>query len=784
MPSGYIVSLSKGRRIQRIGSKASSLRFLASRGFATPVTHVCTWDAYERYAEGDARIIDDLRTELAPAIDDQKRYAVRSSANLEDGPSLSFAGQFTSVLDVQGVDDILKAVQHIWDSTKSSSVQTYLEQRGSGVQGLKMAVIIQKMVPAEVSGVAFSKNPYTGLDEVLVEAVRGSGEILVQDGVTPERWVNKWGTWTSKPPDFDDGRAIPFGLIEDVVRQAKEIAGAFGRPVDLEWVFDGRRVSWVQMREITTLDIPVFSNRLSKEVFPGVIKPLIWSVNVPLVNRAWMTMFTELIGPNDVQPESLAGRFYARAYFNMSAVGRIFELMGLPGESLELLMGIAVMGPERPTFKPSTKTYTLLPRMLRFAWDKARFSRKVDAFLPVMSREFQALARQQGQELNPRQRLAQIDALAPLVQATAYYNTVVAVLLRVYNALLKGQFGRLGLDYQRFDLTNDFEELDAFDPSSHLAQLSRIYLSMDRECRLRVSGSSYAQLPSVIGAEALHSGIEEFLERFGHLSDSSSDFSRTPWREDPDLVLKMVTEYTPPVAGARGGIRFEDIEVPVLRRPLLRFLYRRARRYHWYREAISSLYSYGYGLFRNSFLPLGHHFVRSGLMEQAEDIFYLTKDEVQGLAHVHRLVRDCSLMVKDRKDEIERMRDVVPPDVIFGDEAPAILPDEGGGLRGTPTSRGVYRGPVRVVQGIQDIGRVQEGDVLVIPYSDVGWAPLFAKAGAVIAESGGILSHSSIIAREYGIPAVVSVPGACRLVDDTPVTVDGHSGRITLQGLV
>ena len=361
MPSGYIVSLSKGRRIQRIGSKASSLRFLASRGFATPVTHVCTWDAYERYAEGDARIIDDLRTELAPAIDDQKRYAVRSSANLEDGPSLSFAGQFRSVLDVQGVDDILKAVQHIWDSTKSSSVQTYLEQRGSGAQGLKMAVIIQEMVPAEVSGVAFSKNPYTGLDEVLVEAVRGSGETLVQDGVTPERWVNKWGTWTSNHRTLDDGQAIPFGLIEDVVRQTKEIARAFGRPVDLEWVYDGRRVKWVQMREITTLDIPVFSNRLSNEVFPGLIKPLVWSVNVPLVNRAWMTMFTELIGPNDIQPESLAGRFYSRAYFNMAAVGQIFELMGLPGESLELLMGIGVMVRSGPPSNPRPRPIRCCP---------------------------------------------------------------------------------------------------------------------------------------------------------------------------------------------------------------------------------------------------------------------------------------------------------------------------------------------------------------------------------------------------------------------------------------
>ena len=137
-------------------------------------------------------------------------------------------------------------------------------------------------------------------------------------------------------------------------------------------------------------------------------------------------------------------------------------------------------------------------------------------------------------------------------------------------------------------------------------------------------------------------------------------------------------------------------------------------------------------------------------------------------------------MVRERKDEIDRMQGLIPPEIIFGDQAPSLDPSQGRGLNGTPTSRGVYTGPARVLKGIQDMGRVQGGDVLVIPYSDVGWTPLFAKAGAVVAESGGILSHSSIIAREYGIPAVVSVPGACQLADDTQVTVDGHSGRIII----
>ncbi len=778
MQEPYIYSLRPGRRIQRIGNKAENLRFLTSSGFLTPATYVCTWDAYVRYSQGDAQVVEDLRAQLEAGLDSSKSYAVRSSANLEDGLDLSFAGQFESVLDVQGVDAILQAIRVVWETTQSPSIQAYLEQRGSGSQDLKMAVIIQEMVAAKISGVAFSKHPTTGLDEVLVEAIRGSGEALVQDGVTPRRWINKWGTWTETPDAPNSGRGIPLHIINDVVRQTKEIASAYGRPVDLEWVYDGRSIQWVQVREITTLHIPVFSNRVSNEVFPGVIKPLVWSVNVPLVNGAWVAMFTELIGPNDIQPEALAGRFYCRAYFNMAAVGQVFELLGLPRESLELLLGIEVEGPERPSFKPSRRTYMLLPRMLRFGLDKARFSRRIEAFLPAMKCQFQPFELRQGRDLSPIQLLEKIDGLAPLVQETAYYNTVTALLMRVYSGLLKRQLGRLSVDFEEFDLTGGNEELEAFDPNAHLAQLSRVYRSLGEDLQARVRQARYEQLAAVSGTEALRSGIAQFLKLFGHLSDSSSDFSQAPWRENPDLILQMIIDYVRPAGGGQDRLQWDDLQIPILQWPFLKALHTRARRFHWYREAVSSLYTYGYGLFRDLFLALSQHFVERGLIGHTEDIFYLYLDEVREAVKGDLPAQVCLALVRERKDELDQMRGIIPPSTIFGREAPTLVPDEGRELRGTATSRGVYTGPVRVLQGIQDMGKVREGDVLVIPYSDVGWTPLFTKAGAVVAQSGGMLSHSSIIAREYGIPAVVSVPGACQLADDTLVTVNGHNGKI------
>ncbi len=780
MSPEYIFALEETRRIRSIGNKAKNLRFLSEKGFKIPATYVCTWDAYAAYVQGEAQIVKALRAELTTKLDMTWRYAIRSAANFEDGPDSSFAGQFKSVLDIQGVDEILQAISSIWSTSQSPSTQTYLAQSGYTVQDLKMAVIIQQMVSAQVSGVAFSRNPVTGLDEVLVEAVSGSGEALVQEGVTPGRWINKWGTWITTPVESGHGQGIELALIEEVVRQTKKIAISYSRPVDLEWVYDGREVRWVQLREITSLDIPLYSNRISKEVFPGIIKPLIWSVNVPLVNGAWVQLLTELIGPNDIEPESLSGYFYSRAYFNMGTLGQIFELLGLPRETLELLMGIEIEGPERPSFKPSPSTYALLPRMLRFLLDKARFARRIESFLSAMEEKLQPLRGKQVAEVGEEQLLDDIDCLHSLAQEAAYYNIVTQLLMQVYNKILKAQLRRMEVDFESFDLTAGMQELEQFEPNVHLTHLHQLYSALDENLQAYIRDRRYDEFSALPGIEALRRGLAQFLEQFGHLSDSGNDFSHEPWRESPDLILKMIINYTPLDNCAKDKIRFEDLQPSVLRWPLFRPIYKRVRRFRWYREAVSSLYTFGYGLFRDYYLALADHFVQRGIIAQRDDIFYLYMDEVREIVKTGHLSHDCRAVVQKRRDEIERVRDIALPEIIYGDQPPPLEPNQGKGFKGIPTSRGHYTGQARVLQGIQDMGKLQAGDVLVIPYSDVGWTPLFTKAGAVIAESGGILSHSSIIAREYGIPAVVSVQGACQIADGTPVTVDGYRGEIVV----
>jgi pyruvate,water dikinase len=612
------------------------------------------------------------------------------------------------------------------------------------------------------------------MDEIIVEAVEGSGELLVQDGVTPSRWIHKWGAWIVEPKT---GGFQP-DLLDQVVRETKAIAAMYGRPVDLEWVFDGQELYWVQLREITATDINVYSNHISREVFPGIIKPLVWSVNVPLVNGAWVRLIRELIGPNDIDPDSLAKCFYYRAYFNMGALGRVFEALGMPRETLELLMGIDIGGPEKPSFRPGRQAIRHLARMLRLVADKLAFERRIRRYLPGARERFAAFRAVPTTELTERELLNAIDELFSVAQEAAYFNIVTPLLMQVYTQVLKTRLRRLGVDYESIDLTKDLFELKQYEPNVHLDALHQLYIEMDEQTRMRVKETSYAEFLQLSDVAVLQREFVRFMDDFGHLSDSGNDFSETPWREDPDLILRMMINYDPPSDTPNDAVRFEDLDLSPPRKLFLGPIYNRARRFKLHREAVSSLYTYGYGLFRDYFLELGSRFVERGVLLAREDIFFLQFDEVRSVVLSDETDQDCRARIDERKAEIEECRKILPPTVIFGDEALPVQYTGSARLRGTPTSRGIYTGPARVVQGIRDFPKLKDGDVLVIPYSDVGWTPLFTKAGAVVAESGGILSHSSIVAREYQIPAVVSVPGARQLDDGTIVTVDGFQGEI------
>jgi phosphohistidine swiveling domain-containing protein len=773
---GNIVDINRRKPPVSVGNKAVNLRKLAKIGMRIPKTFAVKWDAYHRYIKDDISLVEELKNELARIVEPGKSYAVRSSANIEDSMDRSFAGQFKSMLHVRGVDDVLQSIWAVWSSAQTPAVKTYLEKNNISTRELLMGVIVQEMVKPVYSGVALSQNPVTGGDDVVVEAVKGDGTQLVQSGATPNRWVNKLGYWVEKA----EGSDIPLSLIEEIVSNTKVIAQNLHHSVDLEWVYDGTNLYWVQVRAITTHNNRnVYSNYIPREMLPGMIKPLIFSVNIPLINSIWINWLSEITGDLGLKPEDLANSFYYRVYFNMGALGDVFEGLGFPRNSVEMIMGSLPRGAVKHSFKPSAKTISRLPWLTWFMIDKSTFASKMRRALPILEERIRTTPYLGLGQWSESELLSAIDEHYKVMQDVAYYNVMGPLLMGMYNNMLKSMLNKRNVDFNNFDLTEGMDEIIEYDPATHLRRLNTQFQTLPPEVQEKIRDMSYVDLQKMEEAGDFPERVAALVNDFGHLSDNGNDFSAIPWREQPDLVLQLITDFKPSIEDGKK-ITFTELASKGQVNFPLKFFYKRSREFRLLREQVSGLYTHGYGLFRYYFLALGKHFVKRGLIDTSEDIFFLTYSQVRDLVNGKSPNEDLRAEIARHKKDMERFENILIPTVIYGDEIPPVREPNMDVLSGIPTSIGHYTGKVKVVKGIQDFTKVNHGDVLVIPYSDVGWTPLFARAGAVVAESGGLLSHSSIVAREYNIPAVVSVEGATLMPDETTVTVDGHKGEVLI----
>ena len=355
-----------------------------------------------------------------------------------------------------------------------------------------------------------------------------------------------------------------------------------------------------------------------------------------------------------------------------------------------------------------------------------------------------------------------------------------------YDRALALQLRRAGIDPVAVDPAAGRADQAGRNPFAVLDALRSHVEALPPDAREALATGRWAALEQRPDLAALRGEIDDALARFGHISESANDFSRPTWREDRDAVIDLVLAH--PTRGAaveRLDLAVVEPRIPRARRPLLRLLWRRSGAFRVYRDAIGGAWTRCYGLFRGTFLALGSRLMERRILDEADDVFYLALDELRAVvAGVPLAAGAPRALVARRRVEIADAADLIVPEIVYGDTFVPVRRGEmvRATLAGIPTSRGSVRGPARVVRGTADFERVGAGDVIVIPYSDVAWTPLFARAAGVVAESGGILSHSSIVAREYGIPCVVSVPDACSLIPDgAEIVVDGVAGTVLVE---
>ncbi|MDH5374289.1 MAG: PEP-utilizing enzyme [Candidatus Bathyarchaeota archaeon] len=528
--------------------------------------------------------------------------------------------------------------------------------------------------------------------------------------------------------------------------------------------------------------VNIYSNKMAKDRLPGMIKPLVWSVTAPLLLSSWRKLFVQLTGHKELNIGSMIRTFHYRAYFNLTLLGEVLQLLGMPKESIEILTG---EGELKQRFTSNLGIIKSLPRVLFFALGKVSFAKKINHFLPLQNQKYRQIILTDLSKLDESTTLQSIDALYRLNEESSYFLILTQLINGFLTSVLSKFLTRYRIIGEYLNRTESKTNV-AFIIDTHLSLLHEQYAKTSEELKMKLKSANVTKLSGSRDSSEFVRSFKIFIDCFGHLSDSSNDFSSPQWKENLPLLLKVIEDYSRPKSSSA-------IEIPhardalfrnLLSKGVSRLLSSNSLAYQIYAVRLGFLYIYGYSLFRPFFLHLGVLYKNRGFIENVDDIFYLTYRETRKIASSNQMSSGLKAAIQKRKSEMNRSKNVELPDLIFGElpKLTMVRTQETRSLQGLAVSKGYYEGRAKVVRGLSDFSKTACGDVIVIPYSDIGWTPLFAKAKAVVSESGGMLSHCSIVAREYGIPAVVSVKNAMQIKENAIVAVDGFKGTVTIIG--
>ncbi|RAL20690.1 hypothetical protein DL240_15340 [Lujinxingia litoralis] len=764
------------------------------------------------------------------------RWAVRSSAAGEDSAQRSFAGQGLTLLNIQGTQGVLDALRQVWASVLRLERLVY-EARDNIMLTLDpMAVVIQAMLEPDTAGVFFSLNPLSGDEnEVVVSTTTGLGEAVVLGQDSETHYLDKHSGYvrrhvTARGTDASpDHKSLlsPEQLVE-LASAARGIEHAFGLPVDVEWAYaftedtpHHPRLFFVQARPITaagaspTPPEEVWTNTNVGEALPGVATPMTWSILESFSRRGFQTAFATL-GLTLPEDADLVRAFKGRIYLNLSqfmsiASGipllspeRLFEMAG--GGGVELVRDIYQQRSKRDFFK---RLPTTIPKILG-----AQISMPLVA--PLWGRYFTARV----EEFFDRDlsQLSTAELQKELDHVDALFDRTGLIMLSVSSNFLMSYAltgEALRLTHQHNPETprtpRDFIaglDVKSAEPGLALLDLGRI---ARRSLRLRniISTHDPAQVHDALQAQAQHDDVAMFLveldafrRHYGHRAPREAELATPRWREDMRFLFEVLRSFidAPHLPSPievmreqkRNRQRLNTERMPALAGKTLSAIVGLTRANARQREYMRDRVVDALDLYRRFFLECGRRLCDHHILSTPDEVFFLTYAELRDWLQAPHLASTYRLRVLTRQGLYDHFRHLPdPPDTfllrgheIIAEEPEPIPPGATGTreIRGLGGSPGRVTGIARVILDPADHdATIRPGEILVAPYTDVGWTPLFLTAAGVVMSLGGPLSHSCIVAREYGIPTVVNARQATeRIQTGDRITVDGDQGLILI----
>ncbi|HSL42120.1 MAG TPA: PEP/pyruvate-binding domain-containing protein [Anaerolineales bacterium] len=755
------------------------------------------------------------------ALEERKAVAVRSSATAEDLPDASFAGQQETYLNIRGTDAVLEGVKKCWASLWTARAIAYRIKNKIDQNSVALAVVVQELVFAEAAGIMFTANPLNGQrNELVINAAWGLGEAIVASAVTPDTLIvdkqkgkviqreiadklvmtvrTEHGTSEVPVPDAKKKKAVlSDAQAMELARLGVRIEEIYGMPMDIEWTFAENKFAIVQARPITALPpewtrpdkAAVYGRGSLAEHTPSPVTPLFATLGLGIANEASAELLKRVAGQGAEIMQTDQG-----AYVVLN--GYVYGGYRMDARAMGVILKVS-LSQLAPMFRGSVARWQAARKELAAvveAWQQ----RPIESLSPSELLEgvrtvFGAACRY----------FTSIQTTLPAASMSEIFFT------RLYSKLIKrkedpeatvfllgSETVAIQAEKSLFDIATWMKSNPALADYALHTQTNQLLADLSQ-------GTPPSSIPADLWAE-WRSVFQRHLDTFGHTA-YEFDFANPTPAETPGPLLDAIKVFLEGKAQNPYERQRESIEkreratqsilkrVGWPRRGWFEKLLRWAQETGPMRE--NSIFDMGMGhpLIRRMFAELGHRFVAGGAIGSADDIYWLEKSEVDELVaalEAGEPLPNFAGRVPARKAEWQSFLKITPPVMlpektrwnkfVHGDEA-----EKKDGkliLKGVGTSSGTITAPARVLIGPEDFATMKPGEVLVAVTTTPAWTPLFAMASAVVTDIGGPLSHSSIVAREYGIPAVMAARNATRHIQNGQlVTVDGTAGTVVLE---
>lgn len=817
--------------LPRVGGKAYNCARLRQAGLPVP-------DGFAIMTDAMALSIPSV--DLNKALDrfpDPTMFAVRSSAADEDSAGHSFAGIHETRLNVtrDGVDEAISACLA---SVQSPRALAYRRTQGLTTDHIQTGVLVQAMIQPVVSGVAFTLNPVTGTtNELVINASWGLGEALVSGRVEPDefrvrksdsavlsarigskrhRVVSKNGvsSLVETNEQEQDIRTLTNEQLQELVALLVRIEQEYGSPQDVEWCHDGAQFWIVQTRAVTTLpQMPLpdiqWTRANAREILPDLTSPQALLMICESYERAVRLYYTDLVAPATELGPSAKG-FYGRLYFNLSQLLDINRLIGQSPASLLRMLGHEGeirKEDETPTSRTLRETLRVLPANLRILWMVLTIDKVMRKHLILVEEFVSHLGSRDPGALSEAEVWNVIRTGTATSPEFMWKTFPVFAGLSIYRDMVQSICREVGFPSERL-----LDTQLAVGEQSVSAQQGLELLALANQARSEELAREYFLTASDTFdnyREALRNTnflmkFETFLQTYGHRANIESDWALPRYHEDPTPLLSIIrvhvhasSRQTPEEIRTRqeqeAAETWQEFEGKLTwwqRRtvvPRVRWALKRAKRHRLWRERNRFELMRIISELRRWNLVLAERFAGRGWIEKPADYFFLELEEVGAVSVDASMTARLKSIIAKRKGDYDAWRRLEMPLLMRESELTSMMRRASSTmpvssvtqLRGMGVSSGLVEGEVVVINGPNDFARMKQGAILVAPATDPAWTPLFTLAVGVIVEIGGTLSHSSIVAREYGLPALANVKDATKLLKDGDrVRLDALNGTV------